>query len=299
MQAMDNQRKSVGTTGLPGALASPVGIGYVVIPYGVERADYIKTCYQTETICIRTEGGDFFKNVPVSVDQMESIVFPKEVGTATGSVVAFAVVPKHNAPVVFAVLGLKDTVGKLIEEGQIKLNKSTEQHSVDIDMRTNGVAQVNISASGEGSSMFFKLASPNADSVFDIKTKGEVNVYGSKLVRLFAEEEVRLELVDDKLEPIAHIRYNKGTGIWEIFGDSASSGQAAVLGDDWIEKAEKMCDLIGSIAQNVSTMTVGVLAPQSPSGPPINAASFAQIKTQISQLKTQLKSTLSKKVKID
>ena len=219
---MSNERRSTGTSGLPGALPYPIGVGYVIIPYGVERADFIKTCYQTETICIRTEGGDFFKNVPVSVDQMESIVFPAEVGTALGSVVIFAVVPKHNAPVVVAVLGLKDTVGKLIEEGQIKLNKATGDNSTDIEMRTNGGAQVNISASGDASKMVFKLTSPGEDSVFDIMTKGEVNVYGSKLLRLFSGEEVRLELVDDKLEPIAHIRYNKGTGIWEIFGDSAS-----------------------------------------------------------------------------
>lgn len=296
---MHNQRKSVGTYGLPGASAYSVGVGYVIIPYGVERADFIKTCYQTETICIRSEGGDFFKNVPVSVDQMESIIFPAEVGVATGSVVVYAVVPKHNAPVVFAVLGLKDTVGKLIEEGQIKLGKTTGENSVDIDMRTGDSAQVGISASGDGSAMTFKLASPNENSVFDVMTKGEVNVYGSKLVRMFSGEEVRLELVDEKLEPIAHIRYNKGTSIWEIFGDSGSSGQAAVLGDDWIKKAEKLCDLIGDIATNISSMTVSVLAPQSPSGTPINALKFTQIKTQVATLKSELKSTLSKKVKID
>lgn len=296
---MSNERRSTGTAGLPGALPYSVGVGYVVIPYGVDRADFIKTCYQTETICLRTEGGDFFKNVPVSVDQMDSIIFPAEVGLATGSVIVFAVVPKHNAPVVVAVLGLKDTVGKLIEEGQIKLNKVVGENSVDIDMRTADGAQVNISASGAASKMSFKLTSPGEDSVFEIMTKGEVNVYGSKLLRLFSGEEVRLELVDDKLEPIAHISYNKGTGIWEIFGDSSSSGQAAILGDDWIEKAEKICDLIGDLATNISTMTVSVLSTQSPSGLPTNAASFSTIKTQISALKQQLKTTLSKKVKID
>lgn len=296
---MGNQRISVGTLGIPGASPYPIGVGYVVIPYGVERADFIKSCYQTETICIRTEGGDFFKNVPVSVDQMESIAFPSEVGAASGSVVVYAVVPKHNAPVIFAVLGLKDTVGKLIEEGQIKLNKITGDNSVDIDMRTADSAQVGISASGDGSSMVFKLASPNEDSVFDIMTKGDVNVYGSKLVRLFSGEEVRLELVDDKLKSIAHISYNKNDGIWEIFGDSGSNGQAVLLGEDWIDKAEQICDLIGEIALNISTMTVSVLAPQSPSGPPITAPLFAQAKTKIEALKAQLKSTLSKKVKID
>ena len=116
---------------------------------------------------------------------------------------------------------------------------------------------------------------------------------------MFAGEEVSLELVDEKLEPIAHIRYNKDTKIWQIFGDSGSDGQPAILGDDWIEKAEKICDLISDFAQAVSTMTVGVLAPQSPSGPPVNPAPFVQVKTQITQLKQQLKDTLNKRVKID
>lgn len=296
---MYNERRSTGTTGLPGALPNSIGVGYVVIPYGVDRTDFVKTCYQTETICIRTEGGDFFKNVPVSVDQMESIIFPQEVGTSLGSVVIFAVVPKHNAPVVVAVLGLKDTVGKLIEEGQIKLNKASGDNSADVEIRTNGGAQVSISASGEASKMVLKLTSPGEDSVLDIMSKGEVNVYGSKLLRLFSGEEVRMELVDTELNPIAHISYNKNAGIWEIFGDSSSSGQAAILGDDWIKKAEEICDLISTLSTNIASMTVSVLSPQSPSGPPLNAASFLQVKTQINSLKQQLKSTLSKKVKID
>ena len=296
---MHNERRSVGTTGIPGGLPYPVGIGYVFIPYGVEREDYIKTCYQTNTVALRTEGGDFFKNVPVPDAIMTDIVFPEDVALSNGSVVAFAVIPKHNAPVVFAVLGLKDALGRLVEEGQFKVSKSMGDNSAGIDIHTKGSPSVSVAATGAGSKITFKVASNDEDSKFEVLTKGDVEVYGSKHVRVFVGEEVSLELVDEKLEPIAHIRYNKDTKIWQIFGDSGSDGQPAILGDDWIEKAEKICDLISDFAQAVSTMTVGVLAPQSPSGPPVNPAPFVQVKTQITQLKQQLKDTLSKRVKID
>lgn len=296
---MHSERKSIGTTGISGALSHPIGIGYVFIPFGVEREDYIKTCYQTNTVALRTEGGDFFKNVPVPDSIMTDIVFPKDVALSNGSVVAFAVVPKHNAPVVFSILGLKDAIGKLVEEGQYKIFKSNVDNSAGIDIHTKDVPSINFAATGSGSKITFKVASNEEDSKFEVLTKGDVEVYGSKHVRVFAGEEVSLELVDEKLDAIAHIRYNKDTKIWQIFGDSGSDGQPAILGDDWIDKAEQICDLVSDLAQSVSTLTVSVLAPQSPSGPPVNPAPFLKVKTQISQLKQQLKNTLSKRVKID
>lgn len=294
-----SQRKSVGTIGLPGQSHYPVGVGYVVIPFGIEREAFIATCYQTNTLCIRTEGGDFFKNVPIADKLMTDIVFPKEKSSSEGSVVVFAMIPKHNAPVVFSVLGLKDELGSLIEEGQFKLAKSTGDDSFGLEVRTKNGSMTSFSASGRNSTITFRLVSDDESSKFELQTKGEVDIYGSKKVRIQSADEVRLELVDEKIKPIAHIRYNKNTQIWEIFGSSNSDGQWALLGEDWIEKAEEICDILSDLCQNVSQLQVSVLAPQSPSGPPINASVFLSVKTKVAALKQQLKTTLSKKVKID
>lgn len=296
---MHNERISIGTVGISGNSPFAVGVGYVVIPYGVNREDYVKSCYQTQTICVRTEGGDFFKNVYISDSALADIIFPEDVSSSSGSIVVFAFVPKHNAPVVFSVLGSKDTVGALVEEGQFKVSKAYDGASVAIEGRAKSGASLAMSASGVSSKMVFKLSSPDEDSVFEIKTKGDVTVYGSKVVRLFAAEEVALELVDEKLEPTAHIRYNKNTGIWEIFGDSNSSGQSVLLGQDSIKKIGEICDILSDFAQAVSTMQVSVLAPQSPSGPPLNPAPFIQASTKIMSLKSQLDQLLSKTVKTD
>jgi hypothetical protein len=129
--------------------------------------------------------------------------------------------------------------------------------------------------------------------------KGDVDLHASKSVRLFANERVSLELVEEDLSRSAHISYNKDDKIWEIFGESTSAGQSAILGDDFIGNIEELFDLLSDLSIAISTLTVTSSAPGAPSSPPINPVPYAQFQTKISLLKTKIKGNLSKRVKID
>lgn len=289
-------RRSLGTSGIPTPFS--VGIGYLIIPYGVDREQFVKTCLQTNTICLRTEGGDFFKNVPVPVGCMSDIVFPQDKSVSDGSVVAYVMMPKHNAPIVFGVLPFKDDLGLLTKENQYKIVKKQNDDSVSIELKAEeGQSILSCNISGKNSKLTINVSSDDDSSVMEINTKGNLSILSSKSVSVQAQDDCALVIVDKNTNSLSHIRYNSGG--WEIKSDSNGNAQPIVLGNQILNKLEDLFDLVSDTLQQISILTVPVTAPGSPSGPPTNSALFLQYKVKLLLLKQQLNDVLSKKNKTD
>jgi hypothetical protein len=112
----------------------PAGIGYVVIPREVDEDEYKKDVMISGRISIYGGlGFGFFHNVPVDREVLQRIVFPKKQGEY-GSPIVWVNIPKHNIPVIVAILKNEDDYHPL-QENQKRITKTNDNGDiVDIDM---------------------------------------------------------------------------------------------------------------------------------------------------------------------
>ena len=142
---MDYNDNILGTKGIIGENLSS-GVGFVIIPPGVDLKTYKEDCFSSNTISMT--GFDFghIHNVPVDKEVMQRIEFPKRIGEM-GSPVVFVNIPKHNVPVVVACLKNEKDVFKTHEK-RIRKTKTSGSKIVDMDMDADD-ARVSISATGD------------------------------------------------------------------------------------------------------------------------------------------------------
>ena len=125
-----------------------VGYGHVMIPFGQDREEFIKDCYNKERICLFLEDtGGMLKNVEVSRQAMRDIVFPdnSENKYNLGSAVIYATIPFYGSQVVLAVCS-NESETEFLNEAMFLLNKNYGQNSVSIEGDAKkGLLSLNVS----------------------------------------------------------------------------------------------------------------------------------------------------------
>lgn len=142
---MDYNDNILGTKGIIGENLSS-GVGFVIIPPGVDIEIYKEDCFASNTVSIT--GFDFghIHNVPVDKEVMQTLEFPKKIGEM-GSPVVFVNIPKHNVPIIVACLKNEKDVFKT-HERKTRKTKSSGSKVVDLDMDADD-ARISISANGD------------------------------------------------------------------------------------------------------------------------------------------------------
>ena len=95
-----------------------IGYGYVMVPFGQDRDDYIKDCYSRERVCLFLEdSGSMLRDVKASKQAMRDIVFPdtSENKYNLGSAVIYATLPFYGSQVALAVCSNESEVEFLDE----------------------------------------------------------------------------------------------------------------------------------------------------------------------------------------
>jgi hypothetical protein len=288
----NNKRQTVGTISVDPFNQYEVGVGYVVLPMGVERESYIKQCFANNTISARNEQGTFFKNTMIQDDQLQNVVFPAEPGER-GSVLVWNFVPKHNSPIVVAVLNLKDGYGQLTEENQWRAQKSHEGVSASLNLlpKSNKL-ELEVSVPEGGGELHIK----SIGGKLNLVATDQVDVYGANGARLFSKEWINLDITADDLSSVlSQISYEDGE--WWIKGDANGAQEPAALGDTLKAKLEDLIDEVSSVLDNIKLITVPTAV--GPSGTPLNFAAFDINKVNLATLKSQLSQILSSYVKLD
>ena len=98
------------------------GIGYVALPIDVDRDTFVQQCLDLNTISMVTENFEFINNVPVDAEKMQYLRFPTD-PTLIGSTVVWINIPKHNFPVIIAVLNPKDQATKITDLNSYNLTR--------------------------------------------------------------------------------------------------------------------------------------------------------------------------------
>lgn len=314
MHSMVLHRRSLGTTGVASGKDSS-GVAYVVIPEDQDRDVFITTCYRTQTVMLRDEMGAAWRNVFVTKDLLQQVVFPEK-SSERGSSVIWVKIPKHNLPVVLGVLDLKNIYSVIQEEHQFRLQqRSPVGNSVDFNARALSASldlAVASTEDGKGS-LRVKITNPDQTAELDVYVKGNINVFADKKIRLGTNEELTMEVVKPDLSPLGILTYKAGTG-WTLKDEfnnevTTESGHVRIkvsdgklihidqttinLGQDNAAQPvplgdtlkEKLTDLINAIKQ------ITVPTSNGPSGTPINFAQFDTISAQLAQILSQVSKT--------
>lgn len=93
MKGLENERQLFGT-------------GYVVIPEGVDREEYAKSCYNKEQFSIITNDGEFIPNV-IAIHQILNDIYLPKTSEQLGTQILFLNTPDQNRPIIYATLSKK------------------------------------------------------------------------------------------------------------------------------------------------------------------------------------------------
>jgi len=174
----------------------PTGLGYIVIPIGVDRDLYIQTCYRKERVAIQLDGGgSVINNCYISRSTLQDIIFPDEVNQL-GSCVAFICLKHHNLPIIVSRISKPDET-QLIEENSFKKLVSTKGANVAIEGKgKTGELFINVESNSEDEgSIYVTLKSKGNTSKFELKCFGEINIYSEGKTSLKALKDVNFQKI--------------------------------------------------------------------------------------------------------
>lgn len=292
------------------------GIGYVVIPEGCNTAEYIQSCYRNSSISISGGYGcTYMHNVRVTIDALNNIKFPTS--GEFGSPVVWLRDSFTNRAVVIGVLtaGGKSNLTGIFQQriyqevaeqiAEIFLDAMNSRVVITALGNSNVPAEVVIKASsGNAEGDAIKLVSKdiiqaegkrlkilltdNFDILINDGEKDIISIKGNpELFELkdqfgnyinFNEESVELKdqfensvMMNEENVKISTEKFNVGKGKEQM-----------VLGNTLLSLLEELLDAISSLT---------VVTPHGPSGTPLNAAQFIQIKGKLKTMLSNLSNT--------
>lgn len=274
------------------------GVGFVVVPEGIDRLEYIADCYRTNTIAmIGGLGYGYFFNVHVDSNVMQNIVFPTNIDEdVRGTAVVWVKDSVHKVPIVVASLRKQDDYYTL-QENQYVVKRETESTSVVLFADgSTALCEANVVGNKENpANLNIKITSENEDSVINLYVDNELNVSSKKTINVISEDEISVKIKKGG-DAVTELTYKRETGLHykdefdneitlkdgeiNIVSDKIShndGSQPMVLGD---KLADFLNDFLSAVQQLTVVTAVGA------SSIPVNVATFAQLQTRLNEIKS-------------
>lgn len=187
-------KPGVSPTNKKGTLVPPVGFGYVFIPSGVDRDDFVKTCFRTNRVTIIDDaGGGVIKDCYITNEALQNVKFPRE-PEQMGQPVVWAAQGFQNQPMVIGTFSLTD---KVIERDDEEFQVQREWSGGVLNIQGSAKSGSLFIAVEGGSSGFLKISSlGDENSVLELNSSGTVRVVGCQNLQAIAYREMNIELLD-------------------------------------------------------------------------------------------------------
>lgn len=277
------------------------GVGYVVIPNGVDRAEYVENCYRTQTVTIQGGYGyGQFGMVHVSQGAMQEIEFPSgdEGADPYGSAVVWIRDDSTRAPIIIATIRRQNAYYELGEGVRRFAVGMGNGSSVEMYMNRDGSLKISVIGSTDSSAnIAVKVSGPNADSKITLDCDNEIIINSGKKIQITTPGTIEARWVDDQLEEKTVIRFEPGKGLEykDEFENqiTAEDGKVNVTskeishneGSEPMVLGDSLSDFIGEFIDAVMKLTV--VTPAGTSSVPVNVADFAALKTKFDKFKSQ------------
>ena len=276
------------------------GVGYIVIPRGVNTAEYVQRCYRNHSVSI--SGGydsTYMHGVKITEEALNKIKFPEN-DDGLGSPVVWLRDSFTNRAIV---IGTLKTAGEsnMVQGSQQRLVQETAQSVVEMFLDALNCT-INISAQGNENipAVINLKASSGTDAgdVVNIISKDRINADGRHM-KVNLTEDFELTINNGE-EDIIHIVGNEEElHITDHFKNEAIFNEENVqilttkfnigTGKEQMVLGNTLISLLSQLIDAILNMTV--LTHVGPSGTPVNAAVFSEIKGKLEEALSKLSNT--------
>lgn len=184
-----------------------IGVGYVYIPMGIDRDEFVQTCYRRSRISIMLDqGGGVINECYITQEVLNNVVFPDFNGL-TGTPIVFATDDFNTKPIVIGTLREPDNYN-VREDGEMVHEVSYENTIVSI----SGSAKegtLGISISGQSPNKLFLSCVGGEESKIEIEADNEVSIKANSKVDVTAYEELSVKMKDVDSEITAELFADK------------------------------------------------------------------------------------------
>ena len=276
------------------------GVGYIVIPKDVNTAEYVQRCYRNHSVSI--SGGydsTYMHGVKITEEALNKIKFPDN-DDGLGSPVVWLRDSFTNRAIV---IGTLKTAGEsnMVQGSQQRLVQETAQSVVEMFLDALNCS-INISAQGNENipAVINLKASSGTDAgdVVNIISKDRINADG-RHIKVNLTEDFELTINNGE-EDIIHIVGNEEElHITDHFKNEAIFNEENVqilttkfnvgTGKEQMVLGNTLINLLSQLIDAILNMTV--LTHVGPSGTPVNAAAFSEIKGKLEEALSKLSNT--------
>ena len=181
-----------------------VGLAYIVVPFGIDRDNFVQSCYRKERVHIAVERGSIVKNCYIDSSVLQRIKFPAD-STKLGSQVVFVMEKFRKVPFVIATV-TRNMERVISDEETINIQRSLNGGNLSIVGKGDGTLLINLESSdyskliihttGENS-----VIDVNSDGLITLNAKDDVTINSSKtIVKNFLNDQGLVEkslILDD------------------------------------------------------------------------------------------------------
>lgn len=311
MKDLEVQDESMGINGVPSDTPT-AGVGYVIVPKGVDAKSYIEKCYKSNTISMYSGfGGGHYHNVSVDDEVMQKLSFPDS-PDKYGSPVVWVNIPKHNKPLIIASVKYDDDTYEL-ETNSRRITKSFNGNMIDIFLKANSsTIDVNVVGNDDTSpKVKINVINEKADSEVKLYVKGTIILHSTDRQVLVSDKAVQFSVIDSSGKIKGLIKYVLGEGFTykDEFGNIhlmnsdniqfkpnekfkvGDGNEPAMLGNTFKSIFEDLTDILSKLANSLATDTHS--DSMGGTGTSTNAANFTKLASDINSMKDKYKDFLS------
>jgi hypothetical protein len=255
------------------------GIAYVFLPRDADREAYIANCFNTSTVSLVTENGEYFHKVPIGKLAIQMIDFPLSVNQ-TGSPVLWSNVPIHNQIIVTDVFEFKNQFQSL-EESQFKITKRLNNNVAGISLRGKA-GQILMSASGESEGsgqMEINLSNFFQTALFKMFVQGEILLKSTASFFVNSFNAFKLSVLNGNNEAVSRIEATLNNITIDSETIQHSDGKEPMVLGDTLEALLE--DFITAVSNITVTTSLGV-------SPIINKAQVEALKQRVEAIKSKI-----------
>lgn len=278
------------------------GVGYVIIPEGVDRDEYIEDVYRSGKISIYGGyGHSNFYDIHIDREVLQRIIFPAK-PNQNGSPVVWINIPKHNEPVVISVLKYDEVIHSLSQYRK-RITRSIDGSMVDIDLDAQK-SKITISATGNRinrGEIEINLGSLDNNGILKLDINGEVLVRSSDRIVQISEKKIEVAVTDKSGITKAFTRMSSEKDV-NRFEYQDEFENAIIANGELINISSKkinhnegkepmvlgntLATKLGELIDAINKLTVPTNS--GPSGTPINSAEFTKIKNSLDEIKSKI-----------
>lgn len=276
------------------------GVGFVVVPSNIDREQYIKDCYRTNTLSINGGiGYGIFNGVHADNDVMQNITFPTDEENR-GTAVVWVRDSISQLPVIVAVLRKQSEYYNLSEnQYRLKRHNTDKTRVVElfVDGDTSDFELTVIGDKKQPARVNIKLSSQNKDSVFTLSCDNEINVSSDKKITLESNEQINVQLTQ-KGEDKATIKYvvEEGFSYKDEFGNEiiCKDNEITLKSEKINHNSGKEPMVLGNTLVNIlndllkAIQQLTVISPVGATSIPVNVADFVEIQSKLETIKSKI-----------